>query len=82
MHAYDTSFSFVQVTNEKYNGSDLVCNSDTVRIEEGECDGTSFKDWPSLIVVFIGIFIIGIGVSFFYALGLPYVDDNTEKVNR
>ncbi len=33
-------------------------------------------------VVFIGIFLVGIGVSFYFSFGLPYVDDNSERSNR
>ena len=59
-----------------------VCNSGNVRIKEGECDGTSEKDWTSLVVVFLGIFLLGFGVSFYFSFGIPFIDDNTERSNR
>lgn len=37
------------------------------------------KDFVGLILVFLGIFLNGIGISFYYSFGLPYVDDNSEK---
>ena len=39
------------------------------------------KDWVSLGIVFLGIFLLGIGVSFYFSFGVPYVDDNTERGN-
>ena len=43
-----------------------VCDANNVRVTEGECDGETFKDWTSLGVVFFGIFLLGIGVSFYF----------------
>ena len=60
---------------------DQVCNSGKVRIQEGECDEQHYKDWTSLGIVFLGIFLLGIGVSFYFSFGVPYVDDNTERGN-
>ena len=37
------------------------------------------KDIGSLVIIFIGIFLVGIGVSFYYSFGIPYVDDNSGK---
>ena len=37
------------------------------------------KDVASLIIIFLGIFMVGIGVSFYYSFGIPYVDDNAAK---
>ena len=62
--------------------ADQVCNSGKIRIAEGECDGSVHnKDWASLGIVFLGIFLLGIGVSFYFSFGVPYVDDNTERGN-
>ncbi len=59
-----------------------VCNADKVRVTDDECDGESVKDWTSLGIVFLGIFLLGIGVSFYFSFGIPYVDDNTARNNR
>ncbi len=37
------------------------------------------KDYAALIITFCGMFIAGIGSSFYYIVGLPYGDDNTKK---
>ena len=39
----------------------------------------SYKDWTSMWVVFFGIFLLGIAISFYFSFGLPYVDDNSER---
>ncbi len=63
--------------------SDLVCDADNIRVSEDDCKaGKSVKDWGSLAIVFTGIFLLGFGVSFYYSLGISYVDDNTERNNR
>lgn len=48
--------------------------------EESGCqqsDGT----WVPPIVLFVGQFIAGIGISLFWIVGVAYMDDNTEKAN-
>ena len=39
------------------------------------------RDWPGLAIIFIGFFISGIGTSFFYSFGVPYIDDNVSRKN-
>ena len=76
---------YFQIAKGEHGPNDQVCNSGKIRIEEGECDaGNSvhYKDWASLGIVFLGIFLLGIGVSFYFSFGIPYVDDNTERGNR
>ena len=46
---------------------------------KGADDGGSVKDVGSLVAIFFGIFLYGIGVSFYYSFGVPYVDDNADK---
>ncbi len=40
---------------------------------------SSSRDVGSLVVIFSGIFLVGVGVSFYYSFGIPYVDDNSGK---
>ena len=76
-------FSFLfQVAQGESAHEDLICNSQNERIKEGDCDGSSAKDWASLAIVFVGIFLLGIGVSFYFSFGIPFIDDNTERSNR
>ena len=44
----------------------------------GKEDGLE-KDYTSLFVIFLGIFLYGIGSCFYYVFGLPYGDDNSSK---
>eukprot|EP00096_Caligus_rogercresseyi_P000863 TRINITY_DN11425_c0_g1_i1.p1 TRINITY_DN11425_c0_g1~~TRINITY_DN11425_c0_g1_i1.p1 ORF type:complete len:638 (-),score=124.92 TRINITY_DN11425_c0_g1_i1:540-2453(-) len=37
--------------------------------------------WIGISFIFIGIFLHGIGASFYNTLGIPYIDDNSEKSN-
>ena len=73
---------FFQVAQGESAHEDLICNSQNERIKEGDCDGSSAKDWASLAIVFVGIFLLGIGVSFYFSFGIPFIDDNTERSNR
>lgn len=70
-----------QTNYVKSNGTENLCNGGRVEAIKDICDGTSHKDWASLGVVFLGIFLLGFGVSFYFSFGLPYVDDNTAKAN-
>ena len=80
-HFCETSFQ-LQVAKNETGPHDQICQSQRTRIDAGECDGSSFKDWTSLAIVFLGIFLLGIGVSFYFSFGIPFVDDNTERGNR
>ena len=48
---------------------------------EEHCKVARVKDWPGMVIIFIGFFISGIGSSFFYSFGIPYIDDNISKEN-
>jgi len=37
------------------------------------------KDWASLWIIFFGVFLMGLGGSFYYVCGLPDSDDNSTK---
>ena len=56
-----------QVASGETGPQDQVCDAKNVRIADGECDGESFKDWTSLGIVFLGIFLLGIGISFYFS---------------
>ena len=45
------------------------------------CKVQQVRDWAGLAIIFIGFFISGIGTSFFYSFGIPYIDDNVSKRN-
>jgi hypothetical protein len=34
-----------------------------------------------MFTIFVGFFISGIGTSFYYSFGVPYLDDNVPKEN-
>ena len=46
----------------------------------GEIDG-GYKDWLSMAIIFIGIFVVGIGSTGIYSFGVPFLDDNAGKEN-
>jgi sodium-independent organic anion transporter len=60
---------------EKKSGEDFCDGT----VEENCEDGEQAKDFFSMSIIFIGIFITGIGNSLFWTLGLPYIDDNSKK---
>jgi len=37
------------------------------------------RDFSGMVIIFVGFFITGIGSSFFYSFGIPYMDDNVSK---
>jgi len=47
---------------------------------DGEGGGSS-KDFGSMGIIFLGIFITGFANSLFYAFGMPYIDDNSPRQN-
>lgn len=50
--------------------------------EKEDCsDGGSSKDYAGMIALFFGFVISGVATSFYYAFGIPYVDDNVPKDN-
>jgi len=48
---------------------------------EDHCEVEKIRDWGGMFVIFLGFFISGIGTSFFYSFGVPYIDDNVSKNN-
>jgi len=50
------------------------------KVDEENCEhaGTG-RDWSGMVTIFFGYFITGIGSSFFYSFGIPYIDDNVSK---
>jgi MFS family permease len=40
---------------------------------------TKVRDFWGMAIIFLGFFITGIGSSFFYSFGIPYIDDNVSK---
>jgi len=54
--------------------------SDTEPFDE-ECHTEKIRDWGGMALIFIGFFISGIGTSFFYSFGVPYIDDNVSRKN-
>lgn len=65
--------------------SNVNFDSDTCLVNGTRADscasGKATKDLGSLAIIFMGIFLMGIGVSFFYSFGIPYVDDNSDKTD-
>ena len=45
------------------------------------CKVQVIRDWGGMALIFLGFFISGIGTSFFYSFGIPYIDDNVSKRN-
>jgi len=48
---------------------------------EDQCKVERIRDWGGMFLIFLGFFISGIGTSFFYSFGVPYIDDNVSKNN-
>ena len=44
-----------------------------------ECKTKAVRDFWGMVIIFVGFFITGIGTSFFYSFGIPYIDDNVSK---
>jgi len=59
-----------------HHSTDL-CGED----QAGEVDDCSnrVRDFSGMVIIFVGFFITGIGSSFFYSFGIPYMDDNVSK---
>jgi len=53
-------------------GNHLVADVD-------DCLAKSVRDVWGMVIIFVGFFITGIGTSFFYSFGIPYIDDNVSK---
>lgn len=52
--------------------------------DEGDtktCNPNKVRDWGGMFTIFVGFFISGIGTSFYYSFGVPYLDDNVSKDN-
>ena len=48
-------------------------------VEDPHCQVAEVRDWQGMVIIFLGFFISGIGSSFFYSFGIPYIDDNIPK---
>ena len=70
--------NFTVETEAEKNAEDMCHISNKL---DDECDGQSAKDWLSIVVVFVGIFLIGVGNACIISLGMPYLDDNIKKSN-
>ena len=65
-------------------GNGNICLASTDHSDECNEDGTSdkqYKDWVSMGIIFMGIFVVGIGSTFIYSFGIPFLDDNVSKKN-
>ncbi|EDW01466.1 solute carrier organic anion transporter family member 74D [Drosophila grimshawi] len=66
---YDNSSDFMSIAHKDHK---LCMTTDPGCIEQ---DGT----WVPPLVMFIGQFIAGIGISLFWTVGIAYMDDNISK---
>ena len=67
--------SFIQLRLDSENLNDICYNTFQ------ECHTEKIRDWGGMALIFIGFFISGIGTSFFYSFGVPYIDDNVSRKN-
>ncbi len=80
---------FIMAMPHLKNTNDPVVAKSTGAIDEKLCsnktrieaafpinDDENINDYGSFAALFFGVFLYGIGVSFFYAFGVPYADDN------
>jgi len=87
----ETSSAASNVTNTfmaRFNQKDLssgLCGAENhPNSLEDSCDaetGERVVDWGSLVLVFAGIVLTGVGNCAFYTFGLAYLDDNTSHEN-
>ena len=56
-----------------------LCYDDNDLLNHQICDGKAPKDWISVIIIFIGIFTVGVGSTGIFSFGIPYIDDNTQR---
>jgi len=56
-----------------------ICADHSGREDPDQCKVERIRDWGGMFVIFLGFFISGIGTSFFYSFGVPYIDDNISK---
>ena len=61
--------------------SQSLCGEAASSDTDLDCKVAKVRDWPGMVIIFIGFFISGIGTSFFYSFGIPYIDDNVSKRN-
>jgi len=58
------------------SGQEKLCTGGG-KLPSKECNG--IRDFFGMAIIFLGFFITGIGTSFFYSFGIPYIDDNVPK---
>ena len=71
--------------NESYLNGDL-CNNAKNQYPQDQCDNNNsgsrtryYNDWWSMAIIFVGIFVVGIGSTGIYSFGVPFLDDNAGK---
>ena len=82
-------FGIVDVISSSQNDSYLngdLCNSVATPYPQDQCDNNDsrsrqiyYKDWWSMAIIFVGIFVVGIGSTGIYSFGVPFLDDNAGK---
>ena len=50
-----------------------------MKVEKEESCSNKIRDSRAMFLIFVGFFISGIGSSFYYSFGIPYIDDNVSK---
>ena len=60
------------------NYKDLCYDKNDI-LQNETCDGKAPKDWVSVVIIFVGIFTVGIGSTGIFSFGIPYVDDNAQR---
>ena len=61
------------------NNRNGLCYDDNDLLSNQICDGKAPKDWISVVIIFIGIFTVGVGSTGIFSFGIPYIDDNTQR---
>ena len=71
--------------NDSYLNGDLCINAKNPYPQD-QCDNNDsrsrqiyYKDWLSMVIIFVGIFVVGIGSTGIYSFGVPFLDDNAGK---
>ena len=77
-------YATASIASNQTLGDGNLCLASPAHLSNCNEDGTSgkqYKDWLSMGIVFMGIFVVGIGSTFIYAFGIPFLDDNAGKEN-
>ena len=74
--SYDSNSNLTYTNNHHQ----ICSSSESKSFQSIDCNLNNENTvWPAVIILFIANFLQGIGITIFFVIGMPFIDDNVSK---